>query len=158
MIPASPEWHEEARLLASRGLSARKIAAALGKGQTTVRCVIDEAARQRQLKVTRERNARIRAEMKETRVREPSRGRDNESRVIQTAYEDRIPRAPAPITLAPITILLTKPENEAKRYHLAPKPRIKEESPGARRWREIHEAMIRRGVIHVRGLLEEMHP
>jgi hypothetical protein len=158
MTALSPEWHEEARRMAKRGKTVGQIAAALGKGKTTVRCVIDEAARQRLLLSTKAHKARIRAEMKGTRVREPSHGRDYERRVVQTAYEDKIQRAPAPISLAPITILLTKPANEAKLIRFAPKPRIKEESPGARRWREIHEAMIRRGVIHVRGLLEELHP
>ena len=154
MIQTSPEWHAKARKMAQNGMTAGQIAAQLGKGKTTVRCAIDAAARQRQLKLSRERKARER-DLRKSGERPQNNGREQGK---QTPFIDRIERAPAPISLAPITILLTKPENETQRLRFAPKSTIRVEAPGVRRWREIHQTMMRRGLIPARpSVIEEMH-
>ncbi|WP_089177115.1 hypothetical protein [Bosea sp. AS-1] len=141
--------------MAKRGKSVNEIAKALGKGKTTVRCAIDRDAYQRQLKLSRERKARERKQFHAEGA--PSKG--HEIKHKPEPFIQRIERVPSPITLPTLRILLTQPETEVRRFRIVTPARSRTESPGARRWREHHESMIRRGLIPTKpSVLEEMHP
>ena len=70
--------------------------------------------------------------------------------VAEALHEER------PSPSLPVISLLARPLEETERtIRFAPKTRLTS-SPGAERWREIHQKMIRSGRIRERGLVEEM--
>lgn len=149
-------WHDEARRLHADGVSIAAICRQFGKSSTAVRVAVDAAYRDKQLESNRRQKSRERTrvrqreELKGVRVRiEPLAERIDHA--TQRAYADQ--SAPRPLTLATISLPLLPDEVTVRKF--APRTRIAV-SPGAERWREHNERMLRTGrIVPTADLLSE---
>ncbi|WP_126111909.1 MULTISPECIES: hypothetical protein [unclassified Bosea (in: a-proteobacteria)] len=157
----SAAWHDEARVMLESGVKVPAIAAALGRGQQSVRWALDingEREKHRQ---------RVETGRKRDRTQRRSSGRgcgtphahpgieasrnplavadDHAAARAYTKPDRARPKPSLPSFSMPPAI-----EDERPAFKLAPKVRMTG-SPGAERWRQIHLAMIRAGKIAQRG-------
>lgn len=127
-------WHDQARELLATGLRVQQVADLIGKSDDAVRVAlnINGAA------------DRYRARLERMKARK--------KQVIEAVPQSCGPRVMT-ITL-PFISLPAPACEETRPLRFAPATRLTS-SPGAERWRSIHLAMLRRGLVPQRDLVAE---
>jgi hypothetical protein len=150
----SAPWHDDARALIDSGLSARAVAAQLGKSEHAVRYALDIGGCRDKTKARiRKLRARRRAEGYSQR-RDLARSKPEilDNQVLRTYGDSTVCPRQMVITLPKISM----PDLAEPRAPLKFAPRTRWSStPGAERIRAVHHKMIREGKIPAADLVSE---